>query len=188
MQGLVRMSAKKTQEDLYRREMVKQLREKHGAALGQYILAKVKDQAVAQDIEQHVFERCLDNPKVHEKTDLPYLFAIAKNRIVDGYRRDQRWRMAPINSDDDTLTSPALQVSSIEWLERDMDLQHLMNQLAQSAPRDHAVLVLLLEGASGPEVQRKLGINHQAVMYRQRQGIKRLKQLYAQHANEEGKS
>src|SRR5687767_3419403 len=126
MQDRVSMGDEPTHDENHRRT-VRELHDKYGAVLGEFILRKVGVPAKAQDIKQEVFERCLLDSTVHLHTPLAYLYRIAHNLIVDGHRQEQRWQASSIDSADESLgEAPELQTNPMDRVDADIDLERLM--------------------------------------------------------------
>jgi RNA polymerase sigma factor (sigma-70 family) len=176
-----------------RRRMVARLQKKHGRAVYEYTLSRVREPAIAKDITQQLFERCLTNKAVHIRTPLAFLYTMAFNAIVDKSRRDKRWSTSSISSGDESPTvEPELQLDRRAEVDNAIDLHNALNALAKSHAKTHAVVEQLMEGASGDEIEDELQIDHNAVEYRKRVAIARLRELLEtkpkDKANEEGQS
>ena len=69
------------------------LHDRHYQAVYNYVYFRVSEQAVAEDITAEVFTRMvkrLDRYRNKKKTILPWLYTIARNLVIDHYRKEER--------------------------------------------------------------------------------------------------
>lgn len=113
-----------------------------------FLVYRVRDRDVAEDLTQATFERALrawsrfDPRRASERT---WLLAIARNLLIDHYRRDRSSLLEPI----DELVAPT--VSGPE--ERFGSMPELIDALAKLGERDREVIALRFGGdLTGPEI------------------------------------
>ncbi|HCU53962.1 MAG TPA: RNA polymerase subunit sigma [Gammaproteobacteria bacterium] len=92
--------------------------DQHGDALYRFALVRVRDSAVAEDLVQDTLLAAL---RAHERfagqsSELTWLIAILKNKIVDHYRRHVREAPLPESEDPDGLIDALFKKSNDHWL------------------------------------------------------------------------
>jgi RNA polymerase sigma-70 factor (ECF subfamily) len=92
--------------------------DQHGDALYRFALVRVRDSAVAEDLVQDTLLAAL---RAHERfagqsSELTWLIAILKNKIVDHYRRHVREAPLPDSEDPDGLIDALFKKSNDHWL------------------------------------------------------------------------
>ena len=66
-----------------------------------YVRYRVQDAALADDLTAQVFERALTRLPTYDAEHAPFaawLFGIARNTVIDHYRRQARWRWLPLDA------------------------------------------------------------------------------------------
>jgi len=92
--------------------------DQHGDALYRFALARVREPAIAEDLVQDTLLAAL---RAHERfagesSELTWLIAILKNKIVDHYRRHVREAPMPDAEDPDALIDALFKKSNDHWL------------------------------------------------------------------------
>lgn len=116
---------------------------------------RVGHREAAEDLTQATFERALrawsrfDPRRASEST---WLLAIARNLLIDHYRRDRSSRMEPIDEDlAPTVPGPEEQFASTP---------ELVDALSRLGERDREVIALRFGGdMSGPEIAQLLNLS-----------------------------
>jgi len=151
-----------------------QLRE----ALSRFVHHRVSSPADAEDLIQDILLKVISNPgPAQADQQLYWVFAVARNRVVDYYR--SRGRQLPrVSVEDVQLTAdeerevPAIK----EALSR--VLGELIDQLSD---RDqHVLRAVDLEGLSQKEYAKNLGINYTSAKSRVQRARKRLRRVLEQ--------
>jgi RNA polymerase sigma-70 factor (ECF subfamily) len=140
-----------------------------------FILKRVKDKSIAEDILQEVFI------KIHSKIDSlqegrkvkAWLFQITRNTIIDYYRKADSLEDldSPVN-DLEAENDP----SALE------DIQTCIVPMIKSLPEDYrdALLLTELNGLSQKELSEKLKISYSAAKSRVQRGRSLLKEALSQ--------
>lgn len=120
-----------------------------------FVAYRIRDRELAEDLTQATFERALrswsrfDPRRGSERT---WLITIARNLLIDQYRRDRSNRLEPI----DERVLPA--VTGPE--DRLTASPELIEALTQLSERDREVLALRFGGdLTGPEISTMLGLS-----------------------------
>jgi RNA polymerase sigma factor (sigma-70 family) len=138
-----------------------------------FIAYRVNSRQDAEDLTQQTFERALrswhrfDPGKSSVQT---WLFAIARNLVIDHYRADRSAGQRPIDDlEDDT---------PVEDPEYDLGLDpHLASALAGLSPRDREVVALRFGGdLTGPEIADQLGLTLANVQQILSRSLRRLRE------------
>jgi RNA polymerase sigma factor (sigma-70 family) len=123
-----------------------------------FIGYRVGRREVAEDLTQTTFEKALrawgryDPSRASAKT---WLLAIARNVLIDHYRRNGAEREEPMAGDDEAVASRAL-APEAETLGPSPELERALDTLGQ---RDREVLALRYGGdLTGPEIAKLMGL------------------------------
>jgi RNA polymerase sigma-70 factor (ECF subfamily) len=142
-----------------------------------YFLARCgNDAAIAEDLTQETFLAAVRAIKAGEAIDspLPWLFGIARHKLLDHYRRQARGRatLLPWRNDAvETLAAPELDPAAEADRTRVIDA---LDRLPE--PQRAAVVLRHLDGLSVPEVAAALGKSVHAaesLLARGRAGLKK---------------
>ena len=142
------------------------------ARLDRYVRRRVSDPADAEDLLQDILVRLLSSDGPRESTRLlPWVFAVARNRIIDFYRERQRRPATsdgPIESGQDEHDTVTLDLSDA--------LQALMAELPE---QDQDVLRTVdLNGMSQKEYAVSRGLNYVTAKSRIQRARKRLRREF----------
>ena len=126
----------------------------HVSLIYAFLAYRVGNGSVAEDLTEATFERALrawsrfDPRRGSERT---WLLAIARNLLIDNYRRDRTGRTEPI-SEDTTPTVPGPEA-------RIAETGGLTDALATLSHRDQEILALRFDAdLDGPEIAERLGL------------------------------
>jgi RNA polymerase sigma-70 factor (ECF subfamily) len=148
-----------------------------------YALRETHDVARAQDVTAATFERALRHIRRFQRGEkglAPWLYRIARNEIVQQYRRDKRLR--PLEGDTSgDVSEPGREARPIEsavlFGERDRELYDALRQLTDA---DREVLTLrFLEQQPTEDVAQILGCSRNNVYVRLHRALGRLRELLA---------
>ena len=165
------------------RDAFGQLYDEHLNAIYRYVLYKVGDGSVAEELTAEVFYKAWERIDRFEWRNLPFqhwLVTIARNVVVDHYRGRRR-ATSPIDELRDAATD---EPGPDEQLARDQEAQALRGALARLQDEQRDVLILrIIEGYSHSEAAAVLGKSVVAVRQIQVRALRSLyKQLQAQEA------
>jgi RNA polymerase sigma-70 factor (ECF subfamily) len=143
-----------------------------------FIAYRVRDRGLAEDLTQTTFERALrawsrfDPRRASEST---WLLAIARNLLIDHYRRDHSAMTDPIEEHIGSL-SPGPE-------ERFSSSPALIEALAALSNRDREILALRFGGdLTGPEIAEMLGLTLANVQQIVSRSLRKLRALLANEA------
>jgi len=143
--------------------------------LGAFIARRVANKADAEDILQDVFLRVHRRVATLEKAGslVPWLFQVARNAIVDHYRKPSRRREAPL------AEGPAPVEKNADDGRARRELSACLRPMIQSLPRDYrtALTLVEMEGVSQKEASKRLGISFSGMKSRVQRGREKLKHL-----------
>jgi RNA polymerase sigma factor (sigma-70 family) len=135
-----------------------------------FILSKVHDHGRAEDIAQEVFISALRRLRESEQriSFKPWIYEIAKNACIDEFRRGNRSREVPLETDgefvtdrESTLSIVPTPAAAVESKQRLDDLRGAFGGLSST---HHQLLVMReFEGLSYEEIGDRLGMTRQMV-------------------------
>ncbi len=147
--------------------------EKHVWSVYGFLAYRVHDRATAEDLTQATFERALrawsrfDPRAGAERT---WLMAIARNLLIDHYRRDHS---DPVDPVDERLEA---EVPGLE--ERFATSAELVEALSRLSDREREVLALRFGGdLPGPEISSLLGLTLSNVQQISSRALRKLREL-----------
>jgi len=124
-----------------KREMFIQVYEKYRPSIFNYIFYRVRDAELADDLTSDVFVRLVD--KYDEKSRqgrsiAPWLFAIARNLVIDHQRRAGRIGWHPL----DEQTAADASSNPLEQTENRLTQECLMNAMVHLTDEQRQVILL----------------------------------------------
>lgn len=141
-----------------------------------YVISRVRHQHLAEDLTGEIFTRMVANLDSYEITGYPFrawLYRIARNMIVDHFRRQETQQTVPLSDTDnlvDTDAQPAARVDGRLQLER------VQAALAHIDPVQREVVVLrFIVGLPLKEVAIAVDKSVAAVKSLQHRGLKALR-------------
>ena len=140
-----------------------------------YIFFRVSSQAVAEDLTSEVFFKTVKHLDKYQKQDsMPFsawLFRIAKNVLVDHYRKDVPFEEIPEAYEDDSEIA-----DTREQTETSVDRNRIMSAL-QSLPEMQAQAIILkyFSDQKNSEIAATLGKSETAIRILQSRGLKKLR-------------
>jgi len=150
----------------------------HGRAMLAYATRLLGDRAAAEDVQQQVFLRLIEDPPADVRSWPAFLTTAATRLAIDHLRRNRRWALlAPLWKAESPDDSPA------DDAERAEEFRFMRKVLARMPPRDASCFVLRhVQGMTPAEVATTLGIseNHVSVITHRAR-----KALEAAHAKEQ---
>lgn len=135
-----------------------------------YVRKRVSNQLDAEDITQEVFYKLSKPNKAEVKNIKSWIYAIAKNTIIDYYRKKKL-----ITEEIENI------VINNEYIESDAidELSSCILPFINQLPEDYRIIMKLseLEGVSQKEIAKRLVINYTTVRSKVQRGRKKLKAL-----------
>ena len=152
------------------------LYEEYYGKIANYAYAKTGDRAGAQDIAGEVFLKALKSLKSYKEKGIPmqvWLFKIARNLIVDHYRKAAKSRIVPIeNIEIVDNTNPADEVEKRANFARVTEvMEHLTDEQRE------VIKLRFLSELTSKEVGTIMGKSDGAVREMQRVAIEKLRDL-----------
>jgi RNA polymerase sigma-70 factor, ECF subfamily len=159
---------------------------RHAGKVFGYLAAHVDSIQDAEDLTGDVFYRCWQAlPGYHERgvPFLAYLLRIARNALVDHYRREKRYNHEEIEKAESLPTNP--QTQPVEIVVARMELQHLRHLLDQLRPDYRTVLVLrFMSELTVLETARVMDRSTGAVRVLQHRALEALRDLLPEDQDE----
>lgn len=147
-----------------------------------FIVSRVHDRAIAEDLTSEVFHKALANLPNYEWRGAPFaawLFRIASNAIVDHYKRSNREQQA--DDFEHPLPQPDLSASDLDFIERHVHFFRLVDQLPEVQRR--VVCERFIEERSIREIAQRLSKTEGAIKQLQFRALQTLRtQIGDRHA------
>jgi RNA polymerase sigma-70 factor, ECF subfamily len=147
-----------------------------------FIVSRVHDRAVAEDITSETFQKALANLAGYEYRGTPFsawLYRIASNAIIDHYKRANREEQ--LDELENPLAQPELSSHDVEFIERHVHFFGLVNQLPEVQRR--VVLERFVEDRSIREIAQRLSKTEGAIKQLQFRALQTLRaQIGDRHA------
>ncbi len=147
--------------------------------INRYILIRVTDPELAEDITSLVFLRAWENLitfRIGRSPFTAWLYRIAHNAVIDHYRTTK----TVVSLDE----AAPLQLSYADEIDKKIDLQILAQKLIQglkllTGTQQEVLVLRFIFGYTTPEIARSLNKQQAAVRALQMRGLKRLAQYHA---------
>lgn len=158
------------------------LYERYQPEILRFVMSKVSDAHLAEDITSQVFLRAMRGMATYEAGSFRgWLYQIARNAVVDSYRR-QRFDLngEPLAAMADPEPGP------LALLEAQEAREELAKVLGQLADTQRQVITLRLGGATGQEIADTLGMSLGAVKSAQFRAFERIRVLMGESRTGKG--
>jgi RNA polymerase sigma-70 factor (ECF subfamily) len=141
-----------------------------------YCYRRLQDREAAEDVTSQIFMQAYAGlPNLGTRPFRPWLFAIARNAMIDRYRR-QRPPELPL----DGLPDRADDATSPEDLYLDRESTDAIHQLfGQLSERDRQIVELRLAGLTGLEIAEAMQCSHAVVRTAQHRAFERIRAMLA---------
>ncbi len=139
-----------------------------------FLVSRVHDRALAEDLTSEVFHKALANLSNYEWRGAPFsawLFRIASNAIVDHYKRSHREQQ--VDDLDHPLAQPDLSSNDLDFIERHVHFFSLVDQLPEIQRR--VVCERFVEERSIREIAQRLSKTEGAVKQLQFRALRTLR-------------
>ena len=148
------------------------------APVYRYIYLRVGNKAEAEDLVQLVFLKAyqrLANFKHLSSSPLAYLFTIARNAIIDFYRK----RKTVVDNSEDLLSNiPDSRASPPEEYQQNEEIRKVLAAMpALTADQQEIIILKFIEGLENEELSRITGKSQAAIRQIQSRGLKMLRSL-----------
>ncbi len=142
-----------------------------------YCYRRLEDREAAEDVTSQIFMHAYSAlPSLGDKPFRPWLFAIARNAVIDSYRRRH-----PAETPLESLGDRADGAVSPEDIAVDHDSTNAIRQLFQQlSERDRQIVELRLAGLTGVEVAETLHCSHAVVRTAQHRAFDKIRALLAE--------
>lgn len=145
--------------------------------LYRYIYFRVSEKEDANDLAQDVFLKAyasFQNYVPSHESPLPYFYTIARNSIIDYYRK----KKVPTLEDEVMQAIPDTTPSVEDEAMMHEDFALIERQLSQLSPDQQDALILkYLNGRTNTEIAKMMGKSEAAIRQLQSRGLKALREL-----------
>lgn len=156
-----------------RNEAFDTLYRRYAGELEGFIASRMMDAELASDLTSQVFTKAFAAlPRYQAGSFRGWLYAIARNAITDAWRRQRP--TAPLERAD---LMPAPEDGPEAQAIRAEAAQRLHAALGDLSPDQQRIVRLRLEGLTGPEIARRLGMHPDAVKSAQYRAFTRLRTI-----------
>lgn len=126
---------------------------------------------LAEDLTQETFLRFFHrNPSLHPEKQLAYLYTIAKNLCIDGYRKKEELQMEWVENKVKEHVWP------LEQTELRLDLKQAILQMDRQT--QELLLLRYVDGLSPGEAGKVLELSRFAVYRREKEALRRLRKYF----------
>jgi RNA polymerase sigma-70 factor (ECF subfamily) len=141
-----------------------------------YCYRRLEDREAAEDATSHIFMQAYAAlPTLGAKPFRPWLFAIARNALVDHYRRRQLPTTPLDRAAEQQDTHPTPEAHALD--REGVDAIHAL--LGQLSERDRQVVELRLAGLTGIEIAQAMRCSHAVVRTAQHRAFVKIRALLA---------
>ncbi len=163
---------------------------KEADAIFRFCYLRVSDREQALDLAQEVFTRlwqtmnqegrAIEHPRA-------FLFTIARNAIIDWYRKKKAVSLEAMENDDTQEPYEPISDSAIADSKLEGEGRFLIDKISDLSPGNKdAVYLRFVEGLSPPEIAEVLKISTNAASVRINRGIQELRKLTRYDIEEDG--
>jgi RNA polymerase sigma-70 factor (ECF subfamily) len=160
-----------------------QLYNEHFDRIYRYIYFRVDSQAEAEDLAQEVFIKALRAINSYKWRDVHFaswLFRIARNQIIDHYRKQSKRKSAPLEE----ATTVSVE-DPVAITEEKIEIEELMSTLVKlPAAQQEVILLRFIAGLQINEVAKSLGKREGTVKALQFHAIESLRKILSKKENE----
>jgi len=154
--------------------------ERYAPEMHRFFLARVRgNEVLAQDLTSQLFTRAVAAlPRYTEGSFRGWLYQIARNILIDSYRRQRPATsfdgIAAIGANDPPLDDQVIAE------EARIQLHVALHRLGEP---QRSIMLLRLQGLTGPEIAARLGMSHEAMKSAQYRAMAKLR-ISLQHLNQ----
>lgn len=162
-------------------EAIGQLYDQHHEALFRYVCARVGERQLAEDLTGEVFMRMLNALPRYRATAAPFrawLYQIARNLLVDHYRKVSGQVMLPLQQAETAEVEPG-DIAALVEQQLTLERVHQALVLLDETQRE-VVTLRFLSGLSLQEVAAALGKTEAAIKALQHRGLAALREILTQ--------
>lgn len=158
-------------------DAVGELYDAHHEHIFRYVWSRVRDQQLAEDLTGEIFTRMVGSLAGYRPADVPFrawLYRIARNLIVDHYRKENNHASLPLAHAENISGGRANHPGPL--VEQKLVLERVQEALAQIDPIQRDVILLrFVAGLPLQEVAQSLDKTVAAVKSLQHRGLKSLR-------------
>ena len=143
-----------------------------------YAYLRLRNKEIAEDIAQTVFLKMYEKVSEFEEqkeSPLPFLFTIARNTIIDWFRKESH----STAEDDETLSKKIDDRATHNFTEEkeNKNLAELAMNILEGEQKE-AVMLKFLSGMPNDEIAKVLGKKEEAIRQLQSRGIKKIREHF----------
>ena len=149
---------------------------KYFTPLYRYLFCQTKSKETAEDLVQTVFLKVLKNFPPNSFPSLPYFFAIARNTVIDHWKKRKETVLdisaAPFAKLTDEKADPQI------FLNQEFSIKEINEAMKiLSFEQKEALTLRFINDLSNSEIAKLLGKNEEAVRQIQYRALKRLREI-----------
>ncbi len=172
------------QQELGSRETFARLYDEFMPKVFRYIHYKVNNEHLTEDLTSSVFEKALVNFKKYSSDKASFstwIFAIARNAVIDHYRASARRRDVPL---EEAIEVPARDVSPQEGAERRAEREFLYVSLAKLSQEEQEIIRLKFGAEmNNRQIARMLGLSESNVGTKLFRAVRKLRDNFRESWN-----
>lgn len=167
-------------------EAVGELYDRYQESVFRYIWSRVSNLQLAEDLTGDVFTRMVVNLPKYRSTGAPFLawlYSIARNLVIDSYRKTSPRNQLPIEKAADLSTD---EDGPAQIVENQIFIEQIRTALQELTPYNQDVLILrFMVGLPLQEVASILGKTIGSVKITQHRALNKLRMILGSHTGEE---
>ena len=177
---------KLSDEELIRRAqagekgLLGELYDRHHRGVFRFLMARVNDQQLAEDLTGDVFIRMLDHLSNYENRRVPFtswLYRVSRNLLIDHYRKEGKYKLTPLGQSEGVSKDQPTLLSHVEEKLTIEQVRLVLSRLDED--QSEVIVVRFLVGLSLKEVALSLDKSVAAVKALQHRGLIHLRTAFA---------
>ena len=177
---------KLSDEELIRRvqagekELLGDLYDRHQSGVYRYLVARGNDQQLAEDLTGDVFIRMLDHLSNYENRKVPFtswLFRVSRNLLIDHYRKEGKYKLAPLNQSEEISNDQRTLLSDVEEKLTIEQVRLVLSRLDED--QSEVIVLRFLVGLSLKEVALSMDKSVAAVKALQHRGLVHIRTAFS---------
>jgi len=157
-----------------------ELYDRHQMGVFRFLMARVNDQQLAEDLTGDVFIRMLDHLSDYENRNVPFtswLYRVSRNLLIDHYRKEGKYKLTPLGQSEEISKDQPTLLSHVEDKLTIEQVRLVLSKLDED--QSEVIVLRFLVGLSLKEVAQSLDKSVAAVKALQHRGLIHLRTAFS---------